>query len=74
MTGSSSLQLEFGLGQAVAVESVEIFWPVSGERNTYRELALDSVVRIREGSEEIETLDRPHFTFAPQGSQPAAGH
>ena len=43
----SDLRLNFGIGRATKVESVEIAWP-SGVRQSLRDVAADSFVVIRE--------------------------
>lgn len=47
--GSSSLQQEVGLGEAVAIEEIEILWPGSGQRDVLADLPMDRVIEIREG-------------------------
>ncbi|MAB78441.1 MAG: hypothetical protein CMJ89_03715 [Planctomycetes bacterium] len=47
--GSSSLQVEVGLGDAIALESVEVFWPTSGRSTVFEGLSMNSTYRIREG-------------------------
>jgi hypothetical protein len=46
--GASSLQLEIGLGNATALDEIEIRWP-GGESEVHRGLFLDRVYRIVEG-------------------------
>ena len=55
--GSSSLQLEIGLGRAVRITSMEIQWPATGERSLYELPPLDRIVRIREGDPGLEVVD-----------------
>jgi hypothetical protein len=45
----NDLRLHFGLGDAVAVSSVQILWP-SGKAETYKDLAADFIYTIVEGS------------------------
>ena len=45
----NDLRLHFGLGDAVAVSSVQILWP-SGKAETYKHLAADFIYTIVEGS------------------------
>jgi len=47
--GSSSLQVELGLGGALALRSLEVFWPTTGERTRFEGLAMDRVYHVREG-------------------------
>ncbi len=46
--GSSSLQQEIGLGDATAIERLEITWPATGLTQTFRDVPLDRVLAIRE--------------------------
>lgn len=47
--GSSSLQQEIGLGDAVAIDNVEIDWPSETGTQTYPGVPLDGIYRLREG-------------------------
>ena len=47
--GASSLQREIGLGRAESIESLEVFWPASGERQVFRDLPMEKTLYIREG-------------------------
>ena len=60
--GSQSLQAELGLGDAAAIEAIEIAWPGSGTRQTVgaEGLALDSCWKIVEGQEPVR-LERKAF-------------
>ncbi len=61
--GASPLRQHLGLGQAGRIEVLEIYWPTSGTTQQFREVPVDRLIRIREGSPEYETL--------PYGSGPA---
>ena len=47
--GGNSLQQEIGLGGATAIESIEVLWPATGEKQRFHGAALDRVYRIVEG-------------------------
>ena len=47
--GANSLQCEIGLGQATAVDTVEITWPATGTIDTYTNVEMDRTYRLREG-------------------------
>ena len=55
--GSSSLQQEIGLGQAKAIQSIEILWP-NRERKPQiiRDVPTDRIVRIRQGEAKVEVV------------------
>ena len=56
--GGSSLQQEIGLGQATAIEAVEVTWPTTGTRQLFTDLEMDQYYRIREGDRTPVRLDR----------------
>ena len=62
--GSSSLQLEIGLGNAVGIDRVEVSWPGSGKSTVYRQLPLDSFVALREDEETPAALKVPKIPRA----------
>ncbi|MEO8428247.1 MAG: CRTAC1 family protein [Verrucomicrobiota bacterium] len=47
-TGASTLQQEIGLGRAVAIRSLEITWPTTGQTQIFHDLPLDRRLHIRE--------------------------
>ena len=47
--GASSMRREIGLGRASAIEALEIFWPASGTTQRFEEVAMNTLLRIREG-------------------------
>lgn len=65
--GSSSLQQELGLGTARTVRRLTVTWPTTGQVQTFEGLAVNQVVRIREGDATITTVSRKPFTFAKVG-------
>ena len=50
----SDLRVHFGVGSAEKVDSLEVRWP-SGQIDTFRNLAVDTIIQIEEGS----TTPRP---------------
>jgi hypothetical protein len=47
--GASPLRQEIGLGQSKAIQSVEIFWPTTGQTQVLKGLAMDRFYKVREG-------------------------
>jgi hypothetical protein len=47
--GGSSLQQEVGLGTATAIRTLTITWPATGQTDTYEDIGVNRVYRIREG-------------------------
>ena len=58
--GGSPARQEVGLGAAHAIDSIEVYWPVSGTTSRVEDVPLDSRIRI---TEEVPGYDR--LTFAP---------
>jgi hypothetical protein len=58
--GSHPHELHLGLGSAARVERLEVFWPVTGQTQTFTSLPADCRVRIVEGeAEPVITPVRP---------------
>ena len=63
--GASPLRQEIGLGKAEAIESVELFWPTTGQTQTLRGLAMDKFYRVVEGETEATALNLRTFKLRP---------
>jgi len=48
--GGNSLQQEIGLGRATAIETIEVGWPATGEKQIFRDAAMDRIYKIVEGN------------------------
>jgi hypothetical protein len=70
--GAASMRQEIGLGQTEAVESVEIFWPATGETQRVNGLVMDRTYVIREGEAEVREVAAKAFGW-PVGKN-ATGH
>ncbi len=55
--GASTLQQEIGLGNATMIRRLEVVWPGSGRRDTYRDVPLNRVVLAREGAAAVEPVE-----------------
>ena len=71
--GSSSLQLEVGLGRATAIDRVEVNWPV-GREQTFTGLELDQIYRLVEGTENAIQLTRTPFSLGAKNGEGRGGH
>ncbi len=69
--GSSSLQLEIGLGAATAIEQLDVRWPASNQTQSFADVPLDRTLRVVEGQSELEPLATRSFTLA---RVPPRGH
>ena len=72
--GSSSLQLEVGLDDAVALPLVEVRWPGSTEWQAFEDLPLDSVLELEQGSGEARVVEVPSFALAAEPMHGAHAH
>ncbi|NNE44520.1 MAG: CRTAC1 family protein [Gemmatimonadetes bacterium] len=61
--GSSSVQQEIGLGNAVRIQRLEVYWPVTDSTQSFEGVALDRSYRVREHAEAPEALDRPEVKW-----------
>ncbi len=49
--GANPLRQHLGLGQCEKLESLEVFWPTTGKKQVFKDLPLDRLVYIVEGSD-----------------------
>lgn len=50
--GSSTFQLEIGIGGATEVEELELWWPKSGLRQSFKNIAAGKTIEITEGQDQ----------------------
>ncbi|WP_046368286.1 FG-GAP-like repeat-containing protein [Flavihumibacter petaseus] len=70
--GSNPIRQHIGVGSAATIDKVEITWPVTGKTQVYKDLPVDTCVRITEGDTglvkyKLERLDFP-------GENPHSSH
>jgi hypothetical protein len=65
--GASPLRQEIGLGQAQAIKSIEIFWPVTGQTQSFQNIEMNQFLAIQEGSPKPVRLDLKAFKFSSAG-------
>ncbi len=63
--GSSPLRQEIGLGQATAIEFVEVVWPASGQTQRFRALEMDRAYRLLEGNPSPQDILLQRFDLSP---------
>ncbi|MGE3179870.1 MAG: ASPIC/UnbV domain-containing protein, partial [Vicinamibacterales bacterium] len=66
--GSGSFRQDIGLGDATAIEALEVFWPASGLRQTFDDVPLDRAIAVREGQPDIRVIAREPFTLGAAGN------
>jgi hypothetical protein len=62
--GANPLRQEIGLGQASAIDHVEIFWPVTGKTQLLTGLELDRFYKVREGDAQAVLWPLKTFAYA----------
>jgi hypothetical protein len=62
--GSSSLQQEIGLGQAASILFIEISWPTTTKTQVFKNVAMDQMLKIREGDLEPVPINLKHLDFS----------
>jgi hypothetical protein len=61
--GSSTLQQEIGLGDATAIELIEVTWPASRTTQVFKDVPMDRFVQIRESDPTLKTVVRKTFAL-----------
>jgi hypothetical protein len=72
--GSNSYTQHVGLGQATAIESIEIAWPASKTRQVFRDPPIDTLLEIREGAAAPVVRPQQLFRLGRPGAPPAHAH
>ncbi len=65
--GASSLQQEIGLGRARALRSIEVRWPRTGKVQTFRDVAMDRIVKLTEGQPDLVPVELKRLDFSAAG-------
>ncbi len=61
--GSNPLRQHIGIGQAAAIEKIEITWPVTGKTQVFENPPIDTNIKIIEGNNTISTYKLNRFGF-----------
>lgn len=68
--GGNSLMAEIGLGKATTIQSLEVIWPNQARTSSvFSSVAVNSVIRISEGSDEIQIMDLEALSFTKQNHE-----
>ncbi|HTI91892.1 MAG TPA: CRTAC1 family protein [Puia sp.] len=65
--GSNPLCQHIGIGQAAAIEKIEIKWPVTGKTQTFENLPIDTNIKITEGDSTFGTYKLARLDFLSKG-------
>jgi hypothetical protein len=61
--GSNPLRQHIGIGQATTIESIEIIWPVTGNKQVFKNPPIDINIKIKEGLGSLTTYKLNHINF-----------
>jgi hypothetical protein len=64
--GGNPLACTIGLGRAGAIRELQIDWPTSRTRQTFRDVPIDRAIEITEGRGQLRVLDAPPIS-SPKG-------
>ena len=64
--GGNTLTETLGLGAASSVSQLTVTWPTSQTRQTFRDVPADQAIRITEGTESYQVIDRRPIPAAPR--------
>ena len=59
--GANPLRQTIGLGQAPRIETLDVFWPMTGETQTFQSLSVDQVIEIVEDEAAYTTVPVESF-------------
>ena len=61
--GGSPLRQEIGLGNAQAIDRIEVRWPTSGTTQTFTDVPMDGMIEITEGKQEYRRVSLQRIEF-----------
>lgn len=64
------MRQEVGVGQATAIETLEIFWPTTGQSQKFHDVASGQYVEITEGQAEYRQRDWKPITASASATSP----
>ncbi len=64
--GSNPLQQHIGLGQAKAIDKIEIYWPVTGKVQVFKNPPVDTNFKIKENDNKLVRFHLTPFNFETQ--------
>jgi hypothetical protein len=68
--GANPMRQEVGVGQATAIETLEIFWPTTGQSQKFHDVASGQYVEITEGQAEYRQRDWKPITASASATSP----
>jgi hypothetical protein len=73
--GGNPMRQHVGVGQASAIREIEIWWPVSGIRQKFRNVAVDRTFLVSEGRDVLDSVEvKPFEIGKTKIAQPMHDH
>ena len=66
--GASPLEQHIGLGRSARIENIEVWWPTSKTRQTFKDIAPNQFLEIKEFTSEVTRRTRSSFDFGGSSS------
>jgi tetratricopeptide (TPR) repeat protein len=73
--GASPLQQHIGLGKSAKISNLEVWWPTSGTRQNFSNIAVNEFIEVKEFAKTYTKLDRKAFRLGgaePESSKQAS--
>jgi hypothetical protein len=67
--GSNPLSQHIGLGEASSIEKIEVKWPVTGNTQLFKNLPVDSNMKLREDDNKLVTYKLAQLNFVSENHQ-----
>ena len=61
--GANSYRQHIGIGSADKIERLEVFWPVTGKKQVFENIAINQFIQIQEGDDQIQVLSLPKIQW-----------
>ena len=61
--GANSLQQHIGIGLTKKIDEVEIFWPTSNQKQTFRNIKANQSIHIKEGEQSFFDVEETNFSY-----------
>src|SRR6185436_1265501 len=55
--GGNPIRLQAGVGKATIIDEIEVFWPATGKKDVYTNVAVDKVYKAKEGDTQLTVWD-----------------
>lgn len=72
--GSSSLQQEIGLGNAMNINSIKIIWPASGNKQVFKDVKMNQFYQVSENNDLLKKVERKQIHFGEESKPMIHSH